>query len=86
MKSIIDGKLYNTETATKIASKSHHNNGNYSGESYIGVSPKGNVFGWTFSNGQDWYLRDSVYTEINIDGFELIDEALATKYGLIEEA
>ena len=86
MKSIINGKLYNTETATKIASKSHYNNGNYSGESYIGVSPKGNIFGWTTSNGQDLYLRLSVYVDIDIDGFELIDEALAKKYGLIEEA
>jgi hypothetical protein len=86
MKEIINGKRYDTETATKIAETDHYNNGNYSGTSYIGVTPKGNLFSWTESNGQDCYLSDSIGLEIDIDGMDIIDEELAVKYNLIEEA
>lgn len=86
MKQIIDGKRYDTDTATAIAKRDHYNNGNYCGTTRIMVTPKGNLFSWTNSNGQDLYLQDCIDPEINVDGFDIVDEKLAAKYGLIEEA
>jgi hypothetical protein len=85
MKTIINGKRYDSSTAIKIAEKKHYNNG-YSGTTYIMVSPKGNLFAYTHSNGQDLYLENNVTLDFDIDGYDIIDEELAKKYKLIEEA
>ncbi len=88
MQEIISGKRYNTDTAKVIAQQNHYNNGNYSGTSHLCVTPKGNLFKWRDTNGQDLYLRDEIWIEdtINIDGYTIFDEALATKYSIIDEA
>lgn len=86
MKRIIDGKMYNTDTAQVIAETDHYNNGNYSGTTRIMVTKKGNLFSWTNSNGQDCYLQDSIDTYIDIDGMDIINDDLAKKYNLYEDA
>jgi hypothetical protein len=85
---IIGNKRYNSETAKEIAEKDHHNNGNYSGTTRLMATPKGLLFWWTNSNGQDLYLQDNIWLpqgEIDLTGFEITDEELAARYKLIEE-
>ena len=87
MVAIIGGKRYNTETAQRIAQKSHYHNGNPSGVTYVGVTPKGRLFKWRSTNGQDLYLNDSIWEyDAELDGFDIVDEELAKKYKLFEEA
>jgi hypothetical protein len=53
------------------------------------ATPKGLLFWWTNSNGQDLYLQDNIWLtdeKIDLTGFEIVDEELASKYELIEEA
>lgn len=61
MKKIIDGKLYNTETATELYSQSVYHNGNYCGSNKIMVSPKGNMMIRYTSNGQDLYRNEDLH-------------------------
>jgi len=85
---IIRNKRYNSETATEIADRDHHNNGSYSGTTRLMVSPKGSLFWWINANGQDLYLGDNIWLpegDIDLTGFEITNEKLAASYGLIEE-
>src|SRR4030065_751010 len=85
MLKIIDGKRYNSDTGKSIAEIRHYNNGNYSGTTTLMVSPNGNLYKWTDSNGQDCYLSDDIWTgDIDIDGYEIIDEELAKRYRLVQ--
>jgi len=89
MKKIIDGKLYNSNTATTLAERDHYNNGNYSGTTYLMVTGSGNVFCHTDSNGQDCFLTDDIYLPDSYDGLEPVDEAAEKKMielGVITEA
>jgi hypothetical protein len=87
MKKIINGKMYDTDNASVVAKKDHYNyNNNYSGTTRIMVTKKGNLFSWTNSNGQDLYLQDSIDIEIDIDDMTIVNEELAKKYELFEEA
>ena len=84
---IINGKRYDTDKADTIAERDHYNHSNnYSGTTRIMVTQKGNLFSWTDSNGQDLYLQDSIDLEIDIDGFNIVDEELARKHNLFEDA
>jgi hypothetical protein len=87
MQEIIGGKRYDTETATIIAKCSLYSySNNYAGTYYIGVTPKGTLFAWVDSNGQDCHITDYITTEIDVDGCVIVDEELALKHKLIEEA
>ena len=86
MKEIIGGKRYDTETARVIAERDCYENGNYCGTDYVGVTPRGVVFGWSTSNGQDLYRSSEITLEVSLDGLQIVDEVLAVKYKLIEEA
>ncbi len=89
---IIGTRRYNSETAKAIAEKDHYNSGNnYSGTTRLMVSPQGNLFWWTTTNGQDLYLQDNIWLpeageEIDLTGFEILDENLASEHNLIEDA
>jgi hypothetical protein len=90
MKTIINGKRYDTDTATVIAEKDVDHNGIYAGTDYIGVSPNGTVFAWMTSNGQDCH-RDSAiigedYDAQFLDGMTILDEALAKSHNLFRDA
>lgn len=87
MQQIIDGKRYNSETGRVIAERNHYNNGNYSGTTYLKVSPSGNLYKHTWSNGQDCYLSDAIWIDdLDIDGYTITDEELAAKYNLVQDA
>ncbi len=86
MVEIINRKRYDTATAIKIAEKDHYNNGNYSGTTYLMASKNGSLFKYRDTNGQDCHLQDEIWLDEEIDGFNIIDEELATRYNLIEEA
>ena len=93
MKTIINGKLYNTATMTTLCSRNAYNNGNYCGDSSIRVTRNGSYCYVVTANGQDLY-RESSITAITkdeiasyIDGWRLDDdevEALA-KHGLLAD-
>jgi len=82
MKTVINGKVYDTDTMTTLVSNSTYHNGNYSGQSSICKTPGGCYCYVTESNGQDLYRRNSIeavakdqITEY-IDGWRLDDEEL----------
>jgi len=88
MKTVINGKVYDTDTMTTLVSNKAYHNGNYSGQSSICKTPGGCYCYVTESNGQDLYRRNSIQaltkdqiTEY-IDGWQLNDEELKT---LLEE-
>lgn len=60
MKKVINGKIYNSDTAKQLFSQSVSNNGNYVGSNDLLVSPRGNLFIYYFSNGQDGYRRSDI--------------------------
>lgn len=92
MKKIIGGKRYNTETAETIAEKDHRNyNNNYSGTTRLMVTPRGTLFFWLDTNGQDLYLTDDIWSYDTdqydtVSGMTIINEELALKYEIFEEA
>jgi predicted chitinase len=94
MKSIINGKLYNTATMTILCSRDAYHNGTYAGDSSIRVTKGGNYAFVVTSNGQDLYRNDSIEAiakeEIaaRIDGWELDDDEVAalTEHGVVIEA
>lgn len=94
MKSVINGKLYNTATMTTLCERSAYNNGNYAGDSSIRVTKSGNYAFVVTSNGQDLYRQSSIEAIRKediagyIDGWRLDDkevEAL-TQHGILTEA
>lgn len=94
MKKTINGKLYNTETMTTLASKNHHNQGIYSGSTEIAKTRGGLYAVVETSNGQDCYRSDDIEaiskSEIAdlIDGWELDDDETAALIaeGILVEA
>jgi hypothetical protein len=94
MKKVFNGKVYNTETLINLCSNDCYNNGNYSGQNYIGQTPKGLYCFVSTSNGQDFYRQNNI-TPINkqdiqeyIEGWELSDEEIKKlkELGIIIEA
>jgi hypothetical protein len=94
MKSVINGKLYNTATMTTLASRNAYNNGNYAGDSSIRVTRSGNYAYVVTSNGQDLYRQSRIEAirkeEIAsyIDGWRLDDDEVEalTQHGVLTEA
>ncbi len=94
MKQVINGKLYNTNTMTRLASKSAHNNGNYAGDASIRVTKSGALAYVVTSNGQDLYRHSYIEAVTpdeareNINGWHLDDEEVAAlaAQGLIADA
>jgi arginine repressor len=94
VKTIINGKLYNTATMTTLCSCDAYNNGNYCGDSSIRVTKSGNYAFIVTANGQDLFRQssiDSIRKEdiaSYINGWRLDDaevEAL-TQHGVLTEA
>lgn len=89
MRTVIDGKVYNSETAEELVSVSDYHNGNYCGSRKIMVTGQGRYFLYQSSNGQDLYrgayikalAKEEVAAEI--DGWRLDEEEQAR---LIERA
>jgi predicted chitinase len=94
MKTVINGKLYNTATMTTLCERNSYNNGNYAGDSSIRVTKSGNYAFVVTSNGQDLYRQSSIEAitkdEIasRIDGWRLDDDEVAAlaEHGIITEA
>jgi len=90
MKAIVNGKRYDTETATLIAERDVYRNGLYAGSDRIGVTPKGAVFAWQTSNGQDCYRGHGIigprFDPDFLDGMTIVNEELAKKHNLFDEA
>jgi hypothetical protein len=94
MKSVINGKLYNTATMTTLCSRNAYNNGNYCGDSSIRVTRNGSYCYVVTANGQDLY-RESSITAIAkaeiasyIDGWRLGDEDVSalSDHGVLVDA
>lgn len=94
MKSVINGKLYDTATMTTLCEKNSYNNGTYCGDSSVRVTKSGNYAFVVTSNGQDLY-RNSNITAITkdeiagyINGWRLDDEEVEalTEHGVLTEA
>ena len=94
MKSVINGKLYNTATMTTLCSVNDHHNGTYCGDRSIRVTPKGAYAYVVTANGQDIYRQSSIEAiskdEIadRIDGWRLDDDEVEalTEHGVLVEA
>ena len=94
MKTVINGKVYDTDTMTTLVSKSAYHNGNYSGKSSICKTPGGRYCYVTESNGQDLYRENCIEAITKdqipeyIGGWRLTDEELNAllEEGLVEQA
>ena len=61
MKRIIGGTIYNTHETTTLAECDHYSDsGTYAGTTALELALNGNLLLHTCSNGQDFYLRDSL--------------------------
>ena len=80
MKQVINGKTYNTETMTILASMDCYNNGNWCGSNSIRITKNGAYAYVRTANGQDLYREASIEAitknEVaeKIDGWKLTDE------------
>lgn len=94
MKRITNGKIYNTDTATALFEEEVHRGGNYCGSNWVMVTPRGNLFIYKSSNGQDLYRTAEIHAttpeEIKtwLDGKQITDEEIVSlsKYVTFEEA
>jgi predicted chitinase len=95
MKSVINGKLYNTATMTILCERNDYDNGNnYCGDRSIRVTPGGNYVYVVTANGQDLYRQSSIEAitkdEIaeRIDGWRLDDDEVEAlnQHGILTEA
>lgn len=60
MKTVINGKLYDTAKMTTLCARAAYNNGNYAGDRTIRVTPGGSYAYVVESNGQDSHLDSSI--------------------------
>jgi len=91
MKKTINGKRYDTDKCHTLASRDHHNNGNYSGTTRLIEASDGTLLVHTDGNGQDCWLRDCLFAwddpdhGLTIDDFtDLENEERLVKLGLIK--
>ena len=89
MKATINGKRYDSDNCHTLASYDHQNNGNYSGTTYLIEASNGELLKHTNSNGQDCYLRNSLFIwdshQAPIDEFDdLKDKERLVQLGIIE--
>ncbi|MEE8382700.1 MAG: hypothetical protein V3R78_12585 [Thermodesulfobacteriota bacterium] len=81
MKAIINGKSYNTDTATLIMSKDAYDcNGTYAGSNDLMITKhqKGLLFDAQNSNGQNCYRDNYISALSKKDAIEFIDGQLLT--------
>lgn len=86
MKATIDGKRYDANRCEELGSYDYHNNGNYSGTTYLLRAADGVILEHTDSNGQDCYLSDSLELhmgEIDRFDFDREQEKRCAELGLI---
>ncbi len=88
MKTIYNGKHYNSDKCEKLAKRDHYNNGNYAGTTYIVRASDGQLLILCKSNGQDCYYTSDFYAPyepINFDGYDMDEDQLArcVELGLI---
>ncbi len=60
MKKIIEGLIYNTETAAEIYESDAYNNGTYAGSDTLYKTKHGAYFVAVDSNGQDCWRTDNI--------------------------
>ncbi len=93
MQKIINGKLYNTDTAKTLVSTSCYSNGNYAGSDTLMAAPGGKLMVYCDSNGQDCYRQDTLQAITKdqaldwLDGCEVTDvelDKLAPYFGFEE--
>lgn len=88
MKTINNGKHYNSDKCERLAERNHYNNGNYAGTTYIVRASDGQLLILCDSNGQDCYYTNDFYApyeEIDFDGYDMDEVQLArcVELGLI---
>jgi hypothetical protein len=88
MKATLNRKRYDTDKCHTLASRNHHNNGNYSGTTSLIEASDGTLLVHTDSNGQDCWLTDSLSlfddVDLTIDDFDdIADEERLVELGLI---
>ena len=94
MKKIINGKIYNTETAIDLYSQSVYHNGTYSGSNDLCVTPRGALFVSYTSNGQDLHREEDLHAVSPaeardwLNGRKISDEEIEAlaKYNLLKDA
>ena len=94
MKTVINGKTYNTDTMTVLVKNPRYNNGNYSGSDSVSVTRNGAYAYVSLSNEQNLYRESYIQaltkTEVAplIEGWELTDEEYSAlvAHGIVEEA
>lgn len=80
MRTIINGKIYNTDTMTSLVTVSRFSNGNYSGSDSVRRTKTGLLALVSTSNGQDLYRCSSIEAlaaadlPAAIDGWEITGE------------
>lgn len=78
MKKTINSKRYDTTKCEVLGEYVHHNNGNYSGTTYLLRASDNQLLVHCDSNGQDYYLPSYVCifndTKFSIDDFDMTDE------------
>ena len=81
MKTIHNGKRYNSDKCEILAKCTHRSHSNtYSGTTYIVRASDGQILLQTDSNGQDCYLQDAFYVPdeaISFEGYAMTDEQAA---------
>ena len=91
MKTIHNGKRYDSAKCETLAERTHYNHSNnYSGTTYIVRASDGQLLIHTDSNGQDCWLQDAFYVpeeEIDFSGYKMTDEQAdrCVELGLIED-
>ena len=90
MKTIYNGKRYDSTKCEVLAERDHYNNGNYAGTTRIVRATNGQLLIWCDSNGQDCYYRSDFYIpyeKIDFDGYDMNDEQTTrcVELGLIED-
>lgn len=90
MKTIYDGKRYNSDNCERLAERDHYtvNSNNYSGTTYVVRASDGQLLIHTDSNGQDCWLQDEFFVPsepIDFAGYKMNDDQAArcAELGLI---
>lgn len=80
MKTVINGRIYNTDTMTTLCRRTAYHDGNEAGETRICKTRSGHYALVIDSNGQDLYRQDSIEAiqkqdiPNHIDGWNITDD------------
>ncbi len=91
---VINGKTYNSDTATALFDESVYYNGNYSGSNLIMVTPKGAVFIYYSSTHLDIHRHANIHAKTPaelsewLSGREITQTEIAALavYDILDEA